>query len=123
MPRDRDAVLDLVLVLGINARAIFERTRDPLRRRQRRELVGVDAEYLIGAKQHGFAGSTIARARIGDHADRLVGIADAAVNPVVLLPEAAFELQTDFDGWRVRNRVDGILQWGAHRHLDLTEDR
>src|ERR1700704_347803 len=96
MPCDRDAVLELLLVLGMNLRTVVQRPHHPLGWRQRGEFIGIDAER-IGAEQHGPARIAIARARIADQAGRQIGIADAAVDTLVLLPEAALELQADLD--------------------------
>src|SRR5207302_8392629 len=64
-----------------------------------------------------------AAARIGDLPDGQVGVADAALDRLVLLPEPAFELQADFDGGRIGHGVDGRLHPRADVDLDLTQNR
>jgi len=81
MPRHRDAVLELVFVLGMDAGAVLDRLGDPLGRRQRRELVGIDARERISAEQNRLAGIPVSGARIADQADRQIRIADAPIDP------------------------------------------
>src|SRR5258707_4844724 len=78
-------------------------------RRHRSEFVCVRTVEKICAQKHTPAGTIEAGVWIGDLPDRQVGVGDAAVDRLVLFPEAALELQADFDGWRVGDGVDGCL--------------
>src|SRR5439155_21993769 len=100
MPGDGDAVFELGAVLWMNPGTKFNRTRNPVGRRHRGELVGVRSLKNIGAEQHPAAIAIEAAARVGDLPDRQVGVADAAVDRGGLLPEAAGECQAEFDGGR-----------------------
>ena len=119
MPRHGDAVLELGLVLRMNAGAEFDRARNPLGRRHRREFVGVRTVEQIGAQQHAPAGAIESGVRIGDLPNRQVGVADAAVDRLVLLPEAALELQADLDGRRIGHGVDRRLHAIARRRSGI----
>src|ERR1700674_4437950 len=100
VPADRHAILVFGRVLRVDLRAVFEGFLQPLLGSQRGELVGV-GPGRVGGKQHALAGTAVVGARIGDLPDRQIGVADAAVYGVVLLPEAAPELQADLDRRRV----------------------
>src|SRR2546430_8809899 len=103
--------------------AIGERLRDPLRRRKRGESIAVNAGRRVGAQQHRPAGVAVTGARVADQADWKIGIADASVDAIVLLPEAALELQADLDRGDIGNRIDSVAKRRAHSHLDLVQDR
>src|SRR5262245_8052296 len=93
MPGDGDAVFEFGAVLWVKPGTKFNRTPNPVRRRHRGEFVGVRSLKNIGAQQHPAAIAIEAAARIGDLPDGQIGVADAAVDRFVLLPEPAFELQ------------------------------
>ena len=65
------------------------------------DLEGIGAEG-IGAQQHARSVAEIVGARIADQGVGQVGEGDAAVDRLVLFPEAALELQADLDGRRRR---------------------
>src|SRR6516162_9926570 len=56
VPGDRDAVLELLAILRMDLRTVGDRLGDPLGRRERRELEGINAGERIGAEQHRLAG-------------------------------------------------------------------
>src|SRR6202790_3140932 len=118
MPGHRDAVLEFSAVLRMNAGADLDRAGDPLGRRHRGEFVGVG-----GAEQHAPAGAIEAAVRIGDLPDRQIGIADTAIDRLVLLPEPAPELQPDLDRPRIRHGVDRGLHAVADIDRKLAQDR
>src|ERR1700683_4475621 len=107
MPRDGDPVFEFAPVLRVNGGAEFDRARNPLGRRHRGELERVRALVKIGAEQYASATAVEAAIGIGDLPDRQVGVADAAIDRLVLLPEAALELQADLDGRAVGHGIDG----------------
>src|SRR6202790_456908 len=123
MPGHRDAVLEFGAVLWMNAGADLDRAGDPLGRRHRGEFVGVGTVEQIGAEQHAPAGAIEAGVGIGDLPDRQIGIADTAIDRVVLLPEPAPELQADLDRSRIGHRVDRRLHAVADVDLKLAQDR
>src|SRR6266403_5038768 len=109
MPRNGNAVFVFRPVLRMNAGAEFDRSGDPFGRRHRCEFVCVGTVEKICAQKHTLTVAIETRIWIGDLPDRQVGVADAAIDRLVLFPKAALELQTDFDGWLVGYGVDGCL--------------
>src|SRR6266404_5136111 len=97
MPRNGYAVFVFRPVLRMNAGAEFDRSGTPFGRRHRSEFVCVRTVEKICAQKHTPAGAIEASVWIGDLPYRQVGVADAAVDRFVLFPEAALELQTNFD--------------------------
>ncbi len=69
-----------------------DRAADPLVRRHRGEFIGIGAVEQISAEQHALARAIEAGVGIGDLPDRQISIADAAIDRLILLPEAALEL-------------------------------
>ena len=122
VPGDGDAVVEFLRVLRMNLAAVFHGLRHSLLRRHGGELRGVESPE-IPAEQHALAVAEIAAVRVADIADRQIGVGDAAVDLLVLFPEAALELQSDLDGRRVRDRGDGLRHGRAHLHRDLSENR
>src|SRR3989440_2180433 len=107
----------------MDAGAICERLRDPLSRRKRGESIALNTGRRVGAQQHRPARVAVTGARVADQANGKVGIADASVDAIVLLPEAALELQADLDRGDIGNRIDSVAKRRAHGHLDLVQDR
>src|ERR1700677_3457742 len=121
MPGDGDAVVEFLAVLRVNTAAVFHGLRDPLFRRHRGEFGRIDPPD-VGAEQDTLALAEVTRAGIGDIADRKVGIADAAVDLLIFLPEAALELQSHFDRGGVRASRDRPGHRRADLHRYLAED-
>src|SRR5258705_8302147 len=117
MPRDRDAIFELGRVLRMDLRTEFDRLAYALLRRQRGEFVRIRAPDVT-TEQHALAGLVHAGHRIADHLDRQIGVADAAVDALVFLPEAALELQADLDRRFVRHG----LNRSGHARTDLDRD-
>ena len=122
MPGDGNAVFELFAILRMDLRALFDRGAHALLRRHRGELERVGAEH-VGAEQHAFAAEVHARHRVGDLLDRQIGERDAAVDALVLLPEAALHLQADLHRRRVGHRADRSLHSLAGFERNLREDR
>src|SRR3982074_3241013 len=122
MPRNGDAVLEFRRVLRMNAGAEFDRPADPLGRRHRGEFVGVGTVEKICAEKHTFACAIEAAIWIGDLPNRQGGVADAAVDRLVLFPEAALELQADFDRCHIGHGVDGCFHAIADVDRKLTQN-
>src|SRR5438105_15172461 len=87
MPGDGDAVFELGAVLRMNPGTKFNRTRNPVGRRDRGEFVGLRSLKNIGAEQHPAALSIEAGAPIGDLPDGAVGRAVGASERLVALRE------------------------------------
>src|SRR6185369_15042615 len=68
-------------------------------------------------------GRPVARGRVGNARNRQVGVGDAAVDVLVLLPEPPFELQPHLDRRAIGYGIDGGLHLGAYLDVDLTQDR
>src|SRR6266516_6962718 len=118
----RDPVVVFFAVLRVKAGAEFAGTGDPFGRRHRREFIGVGAIEQIGAQQHPPATTVEARVRIGDLADRQVGVTDAAIDRLVLLPKTALELQADLDRRDIGHGVDGRLHATTDVDRKLAQD-
>src|SRR3954469_21673981 len=88
VPCDRDAVIELGFVLWMDLRAVVHGRADAFFRAHRSELERLVAPD-IGAEQHAFAAVEAAVRRIADLLDRKIGHRDAAVDALVLFPEAA----------------------------------
>src|SRR6516164_9921947 len=123
MPGDRDAVLEFGAILRMQAGTEFDGARNPLGGLHRRKFIGIGVVVKVGAEKDAPARTVESGVWIGDLPNRQIGVADAAVDRFVLLPEAALELQADLDGWRVRHRVDGCFHRAAHIDRDLTQYR
>src|SRR6516164_10474749 len=98
VPADCYAILVVGLVLRMDLRALLDGLLQAVLRRQCCELVSIRAVEHVGAEQHALARAAIIRVRIADLPDRKIRIGDAAIDPLVLLPKAALELQADFGG-------------------------
>ncbi len=122
VPGDRNAILELGDILRMDLGAELHRAPDSLGRRHRGELVRVRSVEGVSAEQHALAAGIEIRARIGNLADREIGIADAAEDVLVLLPEPARELQPEFDRRRVGNGVDRRLHRRGHIDRELAQD-
>jgi hypothetical protein len=122
MPRNGYAVFVFRPVLRMNAGAEFDSSGNPFGRRHRCEFVCVGTVEKICAQQHTPAGAIKAGVWIGDLPNRQVGVADAAVDRLVLFPEAALELQADFDGRREGHGVDGCLHAIANVDRKLAQN-
>ena len=77
----------------------------------------------VGAQQHTLSPGEIVVVRVTDRNVRLVGVGYAAVDLFVVLPETAFELQTDLHRRMGAHVIDGRLQRRANLHRDLAQDR
>ena len=122
MPGDGDAALELLLVLRVDFRAVLQRVLDAILRRLGGGDIGRGAE-AVAAQEHALALGEEIPLGIADRVVGLVGIADAAIDMVVLLPEAALHLQAHLQRRHVGQLVDGVLHRLADIHRDLAEHR
>ena len=113
MPGDRDAVLEFGRILRMNLRSPLDRLADAFFGGHRRDLEGIGPEG-VGTEQHARTFVEIACARIADQRVGQIGEGDAAVDRLILFPEAALELQSDFDRRVVEQCIDGIFHRCAH---------
>ena len=122
MPADADAVLELRRVLRMDLRT----HRDDFLQAPRRIHRGVPERIAgehIGAEQHALAAQVAAVIRVRNLRDRQVGIADSAVDALVLLPEPAPELQARLQRSVIRQCIDRGLQLCRDPQLELAQDR
>src|SRR5262245_10530086 len=99
-PGDRERRVEFVRVLRMNAGALLERQTLSL---GRSALAHGSCEIQVITDEHSFALFEAVR-WIDDLSDFLVRPRPAAVDLIVLFPEAAFELQPDLAGAGVRCR-------------------
>src|ERR1700679_1589070 len=97
VPCHGDAVVEFAQVLRMNSAAVVHGLLHALPGRHGGELHGIQTPD-VSAQQYSLAAAVVARIGIADIRDGEIRIADAAVNMLILLPEAALELQADFDG-------------------------
>src|ERR1700751_4431622 len=105
----------------MNDRAEFDGAGDPFGRVQRREFKGICAAHDISAQQDSGAVAIEVSVGIGDLWDRQVGVADPAVDRLVLLPEPPLELQSDLHSRSVGNGVDCRLHAAAYTDRNLAK--
>src|SRR5690242_11412386 len=122
MPGDGNAVLELRLVLRMDLGAVVDCAPHALLRRHGREFVGIRSIPGIAAQQNTLAGRVVVSAGIGNLPDRQIGVADAAEDDVVLLPEPALELQADLDRGSVGHGTDRGFHGVADLNIDLAQD-
>jgi hypothetical protein len=85
----------------------------------------IEGSTLSGRRTQRSSSAAAARAnrrvpsRVRNLPDGQVGVGDPPINRLVLLPEAALELQADLAGRDIRHRPNRRLHRRAHIHLDL----
>src|SRR5438105_6125758 len=97
MPCHGNAVFIFGRILRMDHGAELDRACHPLGRRHCGKFIGAGAVEDISAEQHAAPRTIESGVGIGDLADRQVGIANAAIDRLVLLPESALELEADLD--------------------------
>src|ERR1700744_2528587 len=98
VPGNRRAIQELLFVLRVDFRTLLDGRPDLVFRGHRGEAkIGQAVAITIAAKQYG--GTILEKAGRGirDIGDRLIGIADAAIDAVIFLPKAALELHADLE--------------------------
>ncbi len=111
----------LLCVLRVNLAALAHHFAQALLGRHGRKFKRIGAKG-IGAQQHTFAGLAIAGRWVADFGNGQVGVGDAAVDVVVLLPELALELQARLERPAVGNSLNGVVHGSAHINVDLAQN-
>src|SRR5437588_6147970 len=119
MPGHRYPCLKLFQSLRMNLRPIFERAAHALLGRKGGEFISVCAAWI---GEQNSLGAVIAVARIAELANGQIGETDAAIDRLVLFPEAALELLAHFDRRRIGYRRNRFLHRRAGIDVDLAED-
>ena len=110
--------------LRVNLAAIFDGALDALRRRKRGELDSAHARKSSAPSSTPLPALEVIRCSDRKSSVRQVGEADATVDGLVLLPEAALELQPDLDGGSIGHCIDGFCSWPTiHLHLAQHRER
>src|SRR5208282_1150359 len=121
-PGDGDAVLDLLGIARMELGAAQGGKPVALVRLEGAEALGDGVGPDKGAEQDACA-AVVAPRRIPDLRDVLVGPGNAAVDAVVLLPEAALRLEGELDRFSVARGSDGRLVCGREIGGDGPEHR
>src|SRR5690242_15274618 len=108
MPRDADAGLDVLAVIGMNALALLDGGFEPLRMRHALEAIRGRSAKDVRAEHHAFRPMN-AVARIPDLRDVLRGPGNAAVDHVAL-PEALAHLEAD---------LEELAAWDGREHFRI----
>ncbi len=123
VPGDADAALIFLHILRMDLGALRQCGLDLVGGGQCFKLVGRrTVREDVAAQKHAAALAVIIVGRIADVGNRLVGIGDAAIDAVILFPEAALKLQAHLIGSVIGQRVDGVLHRRADIHGDLAQD-
>src|SRR6056297_757087 len=122
VPRHTHTRLELGGILRMDACPVFENPTHPVLGLHRVELVGGRAPAISAQKDTAARTEVVVRG-IADQRDRQVGIADPAIDVLVLLPETAAELEPGLEAVGVVHGLDGARAHAGEIVVDLPEDR